>query len=181
MTAILRPLHPQAELLRRVAARAAVDPDSVLPVLRVLVGDDEPAEEIDERVLEAAEIVNTRRLAKARRNFMSAAMTTEQVGEQLGGASRQAVSARRARGGLLAITVGTTAYHPDWQFGPEGVVRGLGRVLDALREIRASPLSADALMRAPQSDLDGRSLADLLAQGDVDTVVSRILDTGGGL
>ncbi|MEP7054505.1 MAG: hypothetical protein ABI912_04585 [Actinomycetota bacterium] len=187
MTALVRTLHPQAELLSRVAARAAVDPESVLPVLRVLVGDDEPAEDVDEKVLQAAELVNSRRLEKARRTFMSSALTTEQVGALLGGASRQAVSARRGRGGLLAITVGTTAYHPDWQFGPEGVVTGLGRVLDALRAIRAGPLSADALMRAPQADLGGRSLADLLRDGvgdggsGVDTVTARILDTGGGL
>lgn len=180
MTTIARSLHPPAALLRRVAARAVADPEAVLPVLRMLVGDDEP-EQPDEAVLQAAEAVNTRRLAKARRAFMASALTTEQVGERLGGASRQAVAARRARGGLLGLTMGTTAYHPDWQFGPEGLLPGLGRVLDALHDIRASPLSADALMRAPQPDLDGRSLADLLAAGDIDTVVHRVRDTGGGL
>lgn len=180
MSTVARRLHPPAELLRRVAARAAADPDSVLPVLRMLVGDDEP-EQVDEAVLAAAEIVNFRRLAKARRTYVASALTTEQVAEHLGGASRQAVAARRARGGLIAITVGTTAYHPDWQFGPQGLVPGLGRVLDALREIRASALSADALMRTPHGDLGGRNLAQLLAAGEVDTVVARILDTGGGL
>jgi hypothetical protein len=180
MKTVATTLHPPAELLRRVAARASADPDAVLPVLRMLVGDDEPAD-VDEAVVQAAEIVNARRLAKARREFLAGALTTEQVGERLGGASRQAVSARRARGGLLAITVGTTAFHPQWQFAAEGVVAGLGRVLDALREIRASALSADALMRLPQADLGGRSLADLLAAGEVDAVVARIRDTGGGL
>jgi hypothetical protein len=169
-----------AELLRRVAARAAADPDAVLPVLRVLVGDDEPAE-VDEAVLGAAEIVNARRLAKARRTLAASALTTEGVCEVLGGASRQAVSARRARGGLLGLTVGAATYHPDWQFGPDGPLPGLPRVLAALREVRTSVLSADALMRTPQADLGGRSLADLLAAGEVDTVASRVLDTGGGL
>ncbi|MEO6712479.1 MAG: hypothetical protein ABIM89_03505 [Mycobacteriales bacterium] len=177
---MIRTLNSPAELMRRVAARATADPDSVLPVLRMLVGEDEP-EDVDEVVVAAAEVVNARRLAKARRTFMAGSLTSEQVGEQIGGASRQAVAARRARGGLLGSTVGTTAYHPRWQFTAEGVVPGLGRVLDALREIRASPLSADALMRTAHADLAGRSLADLLAGGEVDAVVSRILDTGGGL
>ena len=180
MTSTTSPMRAQAELIRRVAARAAADPDAILPVLRVLVGDDEP-EPADDAVVAVAELVNRRRLAKARRTFMASAFTTEQVGAHLGGASRQAISARRARGGLLAITVGTTAYHPDWQFGQEGVVVGLGQVLQALSAIRASPLSADALMRAPQSDLGGRTLAEMLAAGAVDAVVARILDTGGGL
>jgi hypothetical protein len=175
--------HPGAldrsALLRRVAARAASDPDAVLPVLRVLVGDDEPAD-VDESVLAAAEIVNSRRLAKATRSLVSRALTSEQVSERLGGASRQAIAARRARGGLLGLTVGTTSYHPDWQFGPDGVLPGLPRVLEALREVRASVLSADALMRTPTPD-DRRSLAELLAEGRVDEVVARILDTGGGL
>lgn len=180
MTTAAKTLHPPAELMRRVAARATADPDAVLPVLRMLVGDDEPAE-VDEAVLQAAEVVNARRLAKARREFIAGSLTTEQVGEHIGGASRQAVAARRARGGLLGITVGTTVYHPRWQFGPEGLRPGLGRVLAALREIRASALSADALMRASHPDLGGRSLADVLAAGDVDSVVARVLDTGGGL
>lgn len=180
MTTTARTMHPAAALMRRVAARAAADPDAVLPVLRMIVGDDE-GEQVDDAVLAAAELVNSRRLAKARRTFMVAALSTEQVGEHLGGSSRQAVGARRARGGLIAITVGTTAYHPDWQFGPEGVVPGLGRVLDALREIRTSALSADALMRAPQADLGGRTLAQLLLAGEVELVVARIMDTGGGL
>lgn len=169
-----------AELLRRVAARAAQDPDAVLPVLRVLVGDDEPPE-VDESVVRAAEVVNARRLAKARRAFAAHALTTEQVCELLGGASRQAVAARRARGGLLGLTIGPATYHPDWQFGPDGPAPGLSRVLAALRTIRTSALSADALMRGSQADLGGRALADLLAAGEVDLVVGRILDTGGGL
>jgi hypothetical protein len=163
-----------------VAARAVTDPDSVLPVLRVLVGDDEPAE-LDESVLAAAEIVNNRRLAKALRGLVASSLTTEQVADRLGGASRQAIAARRARGGLLGVTVGTTAYHPDWQFGPEGLVPGLTGVLDALRTIRASALSADALMRSPVVGDGGLSLAEMLADGRVDEVVARILDTGGGL
>lgn len=168
------------DLIRRVTMRAAADPDAVLPVLRMLVGDDESAE-VAETVVQAAEIVNARRLAKARREFLASSLTTEQIAEHLGGTSRQAVAARRARGGLLAITIGTTAYHPDWQLSAEGLAPGLGRVLQALREIQASPLSADALMRLPQADLEGRSLAELLAAGEVDAVVARILDTGGGL
>jgi hypothetical protein len=44
-------------------------------------------------------------------------------------------------------------------------------VLTALSEAAPDPQAADALMRARREDLDGRTLADLLAAGQDETVV----------
>jgi hypothetical protein len=44
-------------------------------------------------------------------------------------------------------------------------------VLEVLSEVAPDPQAADALMRAPREDLDGRTLADLLAAGQVETVL----------
>ena len=63
--------------------------------------------------------------------------------------------------------------HPAWQFDARrGDTRpGLQAVLAALSEVAPDPHAADALMRARREDLDGRTLADLLAAGQDETVV----------
>jgi hypothetical protein len=86
---------------------------------------------------------------------------------------RKGVDRRRRRGQLLGWRAGGRTLHPDWQFDPRrGDTRpGLPMVLEALSEVAPDPQAADALMRAPREDLDGRALADLLAAGQIETVL----------
>lgn len=164
-------------LLRRVSRRAADQPETVLPVLRVLAGE-EPA---DPRIappplLAAARTVNAARVERARRDFVEHGLTTEQVAGLLGIGSRQAVAQRRARGGLLGARVGATTYHPAWQFGDDGLAPGLARLL---RLLPADAREADSIMRMPHSELGGRSLADLFRAGEWQPLESWLGDIAG--
>src|SRR5213080_998249 len=104
----------------------------------------------------------------------SAALATPQVVDLLRSISdRKGVDRRRRRGQLLGWRAGARTLHPAWQFDARrGDTRtGLPAVLEALSEVTPDPQVADALMRAPREDLDGRTLADLLAAGQIETVL----------
>ena len=58
----------------------------------------------------------------------------------------------------------------DGRFG-SGPSKVRQSAVDALSEVAPDPQAADALMRAPREDLDGRTLADLLASGQIETVL----------
>ncbi len=66
--------------------------------------------------------------------------------------------------------------HPGWQFDRRGgdSRRGLARILDALAEVTDDPVAANALMTTPHPGLDGRTIAQLFADGDVDRAVTVI-------
>ena len=93
---------------------------------------------------------------------------------------RKGVDRRRRRGQLLGWRAGSRTLHPAWQFDPRrGETRsGLPAVLDALSEVAPDPEAADALMTAAREDLGGRTLADLLAAGRVETVVRLVRAAG---
>jgi len=137
-------------------------------------GPTDPFSRPGEGVAGAARLVNARRLAERREAGAAAALDTGQVVDLVRSISdRKGVDRRRRRGQLLGWRSGSRTLHPDWQFDVRrGDTRpGLPAVLEALAEVVADPEAADALMRAPREDLDGRSLADLLAAGRVETVV----------
>lgn len=164
----------QAKLLERVAARLAEDPDRVGPVLRLIADPDAVPER--PHVGDAAVRLNAQRLAAARDELISRALTGEQVRELLGGISRQALHQRVRGGRLLALHVANTSWFPDWQFDEGGVRAGLGELLAVLP---ADALAADRIMRAPLPEERRRSAADLLAAGRTERAVHYARTAGG--
>lgn len=125
-------------------------------------------------VLAKARHVNARRHDARMSALAARSLSSAQVVELIGSMSdRRAVDRRRSRGRLLGVKVGNTVLHPDWQFDRRigETRRGLDRVLKVLAEVAGDPVAADALMTEPRADLDGRSLAEMLADGDADLVV----------
>ena len=51
-------------------------------------------------------------------------------------------------------------------------------MLSAIREVATDALAADALMTMPRPDMDGETLAELFARGQIETVVRLILAAG---
>jgi len=120
-------------------------------------------------VVAAAQTVNERRLRQRREGI--GGLDTADVVQLIGSISdRKGVDRRRRRGQLLGWRVGARTLHPTWQFDPRlGDTRpGLTRVLAALAEATSDAQTADALMTAPREDLDGRTLADLFAAGQLE-------------
>lgn len=150
-------------LLRRIQRRADADPDAILPVLRVLAGDQlEPGPSLKAVALE----INRARVADARRDFIAHALATEEVARHLGVRSRQAVAQRRARGSLLGSKVDNVTYYPAWQFGPEGLASELPRLLALLADAGLDDArAADDALRMPHSELGGRTLLELWHTG----------------
>ena len=168
------------ERLRRKATGDAALADA----LELLATDDDPYDPfgtVPDSVLDAARSINTRRRRRHHLAVGERALTTAQVVELIDTISdRKAVDRRRRRQRLLGIPHGRTVLHPLWQFNPDrrDVHPGLPEVLDALAQITADPAAADALMVTPRADLDGRTLADLLADGNVELAV-RLIETAG--
>jgi len=169
-----------AQALKILAERTAEDPDlaqAVVFLAEAAEGPQDPLGAVPDGVRVAARRVNDRRLRDRRQLAARSALDTAEVVAIVDSISdRKGVDRRRQRGQLLAWRSGSRALHPDWQFDPRrGDTRpGLAVVLAALRASSPDPEAADALMRAPRADLDGRSLADLFASGQTDTVVRLI-------
>jgi len=167
-------------VLAAVRRRLADEPDRVLPALRVIADPDALIEPGDESTISLARTVNTHRVVALLRELRERSYTTEQVRALLGGVSRQAVSQRVANNRLLAIQISGRSYFPDWQFVDGRPVEGLDRVLAALREVDAAWLGADALMRTALPEEGGRTIADLLAVGEVELALHYVRAVGGG-
>jgi hypothetical protein len=165
-------------VLDAVARRLAEDPDHVLATLRLIGDVDAVPDAGDSETVALARRVNADRLATRRAQFRAGSLTTAEVARLLGGVSRQAVASRVASGTLLALEIGGRSYFPDWQFGDDGPLAGLPRVLTAVRHHGA--LGTDALMRTPLPEEDGRTPAELLAAGELDRAehYARIAGTG---
>jgi hypothetical protein len=165
----------EAKLLERVAARLAEDPQHVGPVLRLIADPDHLPRRTT--ISGAARDLNAQRLASARSDFTEHALRGEQVRELLGGISRQALHQRVRAGRLLALHQANTSWFPRWQFDDEGRPRPeLKQLLPALPR---DALAADRLMRAPVTELGGRSPADLLESGDTELAVHYARTAGG--
>ncbi len=166
-------------LLDAVARRLADEPQRVLPTLRLLADPDALPETTDTEAVELARKVNAERLAARREEFRGQALPTAEVRTLLG-VSRQALSARVAHHTLLALELAGTLYFPDWQFGPDGTLPGVGKVVAALVADERGVLAADALMRTPLPEEGGRSPAQLLADGQVDRALHYVHTAGLG-
>jgi hypothetical protein len=167
-------------VLQAVARRLEEDPERVLPTLRLLADQDALPEAVDVKTVELARRLNVERLAAQRAEFRARAHPTSEVRVVLGGITRQAVALRVANNGLLAMEFGGTSYFPDWQFGPDGVLPGVNRVVAALTVAGRGVLAGDRLMRTALEEERGRTPAQLLAAGDVDGVLHYIAVAGGG-
>jgi hypothetical protein len=162
-----------------VTRRLQDDPEHVMGTLRLIADPDLLPEPADTKTIELARRVNADRLNARLGEFRAGALSTSEVGKLLGGISRQAVSLRAAGRKLLSHEIGGKRYFPAWQFGTDGPLPGLSRVLAALGD--RSPLAADALMRTPLEEEGGRTPAQLLADGEVDRAVHYVSIAGGGL
>lgn len=158
------------ELHDELDAAASRDP-AVRHTLELIAGyREQPAHSVQP----VARKLNAARGAELREAFIADAYTSRQVAELLDVADHRAVAGRRSRHTLLGWTIGNETYHPTWQFTDTGPVPGLGAVVKALTALTSSPLAADRLMRRRRDDLDGRSLAELLAEGNSGLVVRLI-------
>jgi hypothetical protein len=139
--------------------------------------DDDPFAAPAEEVLTVARRMNASRIDARRRALVEGSLTTAGVVALVATMSdRRAVDRRRHRGTLLGVKVGNTTYHPTWQFDRRaGETRvSLPEILTALREVTADPMAAHQLMVAPQKGMGGRSIAEVFADGDVDTALTLI-------
>lgn len=165
-----------ADLMVRVAAKAKRDP-ATRAVLQVMVGE---RPQIRAGLRAVATSVNRSRLDGLVEEFVEGSFATDQVRPLLRGApSRQAVNARRKRGTLLGMTVGTTTWYPKWQFTSSGTRPDLKLLLAALGDVRGDPLVADRVMRLSRQDLDGLSLAEALDDRGHSDEAWRILSSMG--
>jgi hypothetical protein len=168
-------------VLERLACHAEAD-DTFADALAFLAkthleADDDPFARPGDEALTVARHMNASRLDARRQALLDDALTTAQVVQLIPTAGdRRAVDRRRHRGTLLGIKVGNAVYHPAWQFDRRaGETRpGLPEVLAALGEVTADAMAAHQLMTVPQDRLDGRSLAEPFAEGDVDRTVTLI-------
>lgn len=164
-------------VLERLRERAEADPafEDALEHLARGDGIDDPFAQPPPATRRVAREVNRRRQADRIDRLRERSLTTAQVVDLLGTVSdRRAVDRRRARGTLLGIPDGNRTLHPAWQFDRRRgeVYEGLDRVLSALTESAFDEIDADAIAVAPRPEAGGASVADLLAEGDVDGAIA---------
>ncbi len=169
----------------RVLQKNAENDAALAETIRLLAegGDDpdEPFADPGQAVRDVARLVNERRQGERRAAFLNRTIDTAGViGLIESIQDRKGVDRRRRRGSLMGWRAGRRTLHPEWQFDRRrGDTRpGLERVLAACREAALDPIGADALMTTPRDDLDGGTLADLFARGQIETVVRLILAAG---
>jgi hypothetical protein len=165
----------EAELLERVAARLAEDPQHVGPVLRLIADPDHTPRRTT--LSKQAQELNLQRLVSVRTELTEHALRGEQVRELLGGISRQALHQRVRAGRLLALHQANASWFPRWQFDAAGRPRAELKELLAL--LPRDVMAADRLMRAPVDELGGRSPAELLEAGETDLAVHYARTAGG--
>jgi hypothetical protein len=168
------------DLLAAVRRRLAAEPETVLPALRLLADPEAMPDPEDDATISLAKTLNAHRMVALLRDLRARSYTTAQVGELLGGVSRQAVSQRAANRRLMSIEISRHAYFPEWQFVDGRPVAGLSELIAALDAGGYDTFSADALMRTPLPEERGRTPADLLAAGDVVTALHYVQIAGGG-
>jgi hypothetical protein len=173
-----------AHAIKVLQERAADDP-AVAEVVLFLADDssgpDDPFGASTDRVRSAARSVNARRQREQREAAAGAALDTVEVVALLRSISdRKGVDRRRQRGQLLGWRAGSRVLHPAWQFDRRrGETRPhLAQVIAALSEVTTDAEGADRLMMTPRDDLDGATLAELYAAGQLDTVLRLVLAAG---
>lgn len=106
----------------------------------------------------------------ARRRHVDALLDTHQVQALMGVGTRQAVSDRARRGGLLMLptTAGRVGY-PAFQFGPGGQpYPAVPRVLEVFAGIEADPWTVASWFQRPQALLGDATPAEWLGRGGSD-------------
>ncbi len=171
------------EALDRLRIKARENPDlaEALEFLAEGNEDGDPFADVSEGALVGLRAINRRRRVHHRGDLARRALTTSQVVALIDSISdRKAVDRRRRRGRLLGVKDGRTVLHPSWQFDPDKAEArdDLDRVLGALDAVTADPWTADATMTTPRADLDGRTVADVFADGDTDLALRLIRMAG---
>lgn len=173
----------QRAVLTAVRRRLADEPDRVLPTLRLLADPDALIAADDDSSIALAKTLNAHRIVARLRELRARSYTTEDVRGLLGGISRQAVSQRVAKGRLMAIQISGKAYFPGWQFvdgATGGTVDRLPQIVAAHSDAGRDVVAADAVMRNPIAEEDGRTPADLVAAGDTGRALHYLRIAGGG-
>lgn len=166
-----------SNVLERLKDRVHDDP-SLLPTLEYLAGAgvDDPFAEPPTEVRELARNLNARRQQERAETLRDRSLTTSEVVELVAAISdRKGVDRRRQRGTLLGIRgIARQVLHPSWQFDlrRRDTHDGLDEVLATLFEVTSDAIDADAIAIAPRPEFGGRSVADLLAAGDVKTAIA---------
>lgn len=112
-------------------------------------------------------IVAQHRLLREEGGVCSAA----ELGDLLGGLSRQAIDKRRKHGKLIALDLGRHGYrYPVWQIHRGTVLPGLEQVIAELDE--CDPWTQVAFMLGPSSWLGGEAPLAALRRGEVERVVA---------
>ncbi len=164
-------------VMDRLRARAEDDP-AFLDTLEHLASFElaDPFDVPPDETRRLARDLNQRRHEERAAELRLRSLTTSEVVELVASITdRKGVDRRRHRGTLLGIRgIGRQTLHPRWQFDTRrgNTHRGLDHVLQALRETAPDPMDADAIAIAPQPAADGASIADLLADGDVESAVA---------
>jgi hypothetical protein len=156
-----------------VRDRQRREPAVVEPVLALLADPDHDGEVTDDMRRMAATLADQRDAAAIEAFLAGALPTSEVIDRVRSWNDRRTIASARRRRQLLGLTVGRETYHPDWQFTRSGIRRDLSTVIGALLEVSADdPVLADEIMRTPRSELDGRSLADLLLSRRIGEVLT---------
>ncbi len=164
-------------VMERLRDRIQEDPSLLRTLEYLAVPDsDDPFAEPPAQVRQLARDLNARRQQERAATLRDRSLTTSEVVALVASISdRKGVDRRRQRGTLLGIRgISRQVLHPSWQFDQrrQDTHDGLDEVLAALFEVASDPIDADAIAMAPRPEVDDRSVADLLAEGDVTTAVA---------
>lgn len=172
---------PKDDVLGELVDRLGDEPMAVLEELRrALVEPASPSRRLDPArwgpapdadETRAAAAANAVRLARERTEVAAAAMSREDVAELLG-VSPQAVSNRIRSGRLVAIREGRRWLLPVWQLDAGSADPVLPGVADLLGAWPGSPVALSRWATTPSHDLDDRTPAAALRDGDVRAVTA---------
>jgi hypothetical protein len=115
-----------------------------------------------------------------RRHLLAHSIVSTEVNDLLATGSRQTVHDRLKAGTLLGILDQGKWRFPLWQFdpdGPNGVIEGLPRLLQALQ---VSNLAKARWLQRPQPVFGGATPLELLRQGRIDEVLEEAAQVGRG-
>lgn len=173
-------MSPQtlSTVLERLRSRAESNPAFADALKRLAESNEgDPFEDPGVTLRRAAAFINRDRQAERIAELETRSWTSREVVDVLASVSdRKGVDRRRSRGQLLGIRHGRQMLHPRWQFDRRrgDTVEGLTQVLSALREVAADDIDMDAIATSARMDLEGRSPAQLLADGQVDLAIRAI-------
>ncbi len=125
----------------------------------------------------ALEIASLMHYFDYRKSLLANAISASRVAEMLG-TSRQTPHDRVKAGLLLGILDNNVLKFPEWQFdpeGPNGVVKGLLEVLDAMK---CGTFAKISWLASPNIVFDGLRPIDALKMGRIDEVVHEAMAAG---